>query len=569
MTPSETGGPERFRLLATFLAGRPVAVAAAPAGEAAYTDGDAVFVSAGRSRGHQRREVLVQCALLRAGSLDPRVVKGLRGRPRVARRYLALEGRRGLTELAHRVPLAAGLVPYGEATTATADESLALARGKAVIADSPEWFGVIEPARVLKSGSGPTARATDKDLQLDFDLLDQLEDEDDDEEAGNQERAGTSRILKFLENPLVNSEKLADFLRKLLGTSRAPGDSDAGAQMKVRAVRRGGTASADARPLPTAINFIVDGKPGAVSGIGGAWYPEWDCHANRYRAEWCRVLNFPLTTEADTSAADIPHDEELRRRLARVGLGPKVLRRRPDGDELDIDALLDLVVDVQSGHSPAENVYAESRKLARNLGVLILLDTSGSATDTDPDGLAVHEHHRRAAATLAAILEELGDRVAVYAFRSDSRHAVHLPAIKTFDQRFGAVERARLNQLRPDGYTRLGAGIRGAGRILEAEAGTPYRLLLVLSDALPYDHGYESRYAEADSRKAVDEIRAEGIACLCLSIGAATTDDTLERVFGPAGYANAATLSDLSPYMDELFSAALRELSAPKPQGSR
>ncbi|MFI5717536.1 nitric oxide reductase activation protein NorD [Nocardia sp. NPDC051750] len=568
MTTSETEGPERFRLLATFLAGRSVAVAAAPVGQAAHTDGNAVFVSAGCSRTRQRSEVLVQCALLRAGSLDQGVIKGLRGRPRIARRYLALEGRRGLTELARCVPSAAALGPYGEAQTATVDESLALARGKAVIADPPEWFGVIEPARLLKSGRGPSSRATDKDLRLEFDLLEQLEPErDDDDEDDEAEGTGTSRILKLFENPLVNSEKLADLLRKLLGTSRAPGESDAGAQMRVRAVRRGRMAGGDARPLPTAINVVVDGKPGAVTGVGGAWYPEWDVHDNRYRPEWCRVLDYPLRIAADTAAADIPHDEVLRRRLARVGLGPRVLRRRPDGDELDIDALLDLVVDVRSGYSPAENVYAETRTRARNLGVLILLDASGSATDTDSDGRAVHEHHRRAAAILAATLDELGDRVAVYAFRSDSRHAVHLPAIKTFDQRFGAVERARLNELQPSGYTRLGAGIRGAGRILDTEAGTPYRLLLVLSDALPYDHGYESRYAEADTRKAVDELRADGIACLCLSIGASTTTDTLGRVFGPAGYANATTLSGLSAQMDELFSAALRELSAPKPQG--
>ncbi|MFI6314551.1 nitric oxide reductase activation protein NorD [Nocardia fusca] len=565
MTSSGAEGPERFRLLATFLAGRSVAVAAAPAGQAAHTDGDTVFVSADRSPAHQRSEVLAQCALLRAGSLDPRLVKGLRGRPRVARRYLALEGRRGLTALAHGVPLAAALGPYGESRTATPDESLALAGGKAAIADPPEWFGAIEPARLLRSRGGPSARATDEDLRLEFDLLDQLGAED--EEGDNQEGHRAGRILKLFENPLVNSEKLADLLRKLLGTSRAPGDSDAGARMRVRAVRRGRMAGGDTRPLPTEIAFVVAGKPGAVTGVGGAWYPEWDVHDNRYRPDWCRVLDFPLTAAADTSAAGIPHDDVLRRRLARVGLGPEVLRRRPDGDELDIDALLDLVVDVRSGYSPAENVYAESRKLARNLGVLILLDVSGSATDTDPDGLAVHEHHRRAAATFAATLEELGDRVAVHAFRSDSRHAVHLPAIKTFDQRFGAIERARLEQLRPAGYTRLGAGIRGAGRILETRAGTPYRLLLVLSDALPYDHGYEGRYAEADTRKAVDELHAAGIACLCLSLGSATTPDTLGRLFGPAGYANAATLSGLSPHMDELFSAALRALSAPKPRG--
>lgn len=567
MTASGTEGPERFRFLATFLAGRSVVVAAAPAGAAACTDGNTVFVSAGSSRACQRSEVLAQCALLRAGSLESHLIKRLRGRPHLARRYLALEGRRALAELAHRVPLAAALAPFGDVRTGTPGESLALARSKAEIADPPVWFGVIEPARLLKPGSGPSARATDKDLRLEFDLLEQLEEGDGEDDEDDAAATGGGRILKLFENPLVNSEKLADLLRKLLGTSRTPGDGDAGTELRVRAVRRGRTAGGATRPLPTAINIVVDGKPGAVTGIGGAWYPEWDVHDNRYRPHWCRVLDFPLTFAADTAAAAVAYDEVLRRRLARVGLGPTVLRRRPEGDELDIDALLDLVVDVRSGYSPAEHVYAESRQLARNLGVLVLLDASGSATDTDPDGHAVHEHHRRAAALLAATLEELGDRVAVYAFRSDSRHAVHLPAVKTFDQRFGAVERARLGQLEPGGYTRLGAGIRGAGRILETEAGTPYRLLLVLSDALPYDHGYEGRYAEADTRKAVDELRADGIAVLCLSLGAATTTDTLGRIFGPAGYANAAALSDLSPRMDELFTAALRDLSAPRPGG--
>ena len=74
-----------------FLAGRSLDVAEAAAGEAAHTDGRFVFVSADRPDSEQRREVLVQGALLGAGSLEPRLVKALRGRPNVARRYLALE----------------------------------------------------------------------------------------------------------------------------------------------------------------------------------------------------------------------------------------------------------------------------------------------------------------------------------------------------------------------------------------------------------------------------------------------------------------------------------------------
>ena len=169
----------------------------------------------------------------------------------------------------------------------------------------------------------------------------------------------------------------------------------------------------------------------------------------------------------------------------------------------------------------------------------------------------------RAAATLAVTLEELGDRVAVYAFRSQGRHAVHLPAIKLFGQRFGAIGRARLKNLEPSGYTRLGAGIRGAGEILKAEAGTPNRLLVVLSDGFPYDDGYEGRYAEADAYRALEELLADGVACLCLSIGSSTNYEALARVFGSAGHASATTLAELSPRMDELFLSSLRELEAP------
>ena len=81
----------------------------------------------------------------------------------------------------------------------------------------------------------------------------------------------------------------------------------------------------------------------------------------------------------------------------------------------------------------------------------------------------------------------------------------------------------------------------------------------------PYDDGYEGRYAEADTCKALEELRTDGVACLCLSIGAANNSDALQRVFGSAGYASAPTLAELSHRMDELFLASLRELAAPKP----
>ncbi len=552
--------PDRFRLLATFVAGRPLAVGTARAGAPAHTDGRIVFVSPGGTVSEQRREVFVQAALVGAGSLARRWMRPLRGRPRLARRYLALEAHRVLAELAARIPLAAALAPTGGPSTATAEESLEAARSRRRVADPPPWFGAIRPSRLLEAPeAGPSARPTDADLRLRFRRTDASETGDDEDgEPGEK-----SRLLKLFESPLA-SDIVSDFFHKLLGSSRSPGAGAAGGGTAARSLRRVDAVGPSAAPLPVPIR-IVDATPGATAGVGGALYPEWDVHRQRYKAEHCRVIEFPLRSAPDVAAGGVARDEVLHRRLMRLGLGPRVVRRQPDGDDLDVEALTDLFIDLRAGYSPPEHVYLERRKLERNLGVLILLDASGSASDTDSGGLSVHEHQRRAAATLAVTLEELGDRVAVYGFRSHGRGSVHLLSLKRFAQRFGVGVRARLNQLRPAGYTRLGAGIRHAGRILAEEAGTPHRLLLVLSDGFPYDDGYESSYAEADGHKALEELRAGGVACLCLSIGGSRPADALRRVFGSANFACAPSLSDLSPRMDELFLSALHELAAPNP----
>lgn len=560
MTELGAADPGRLRYLATFIAKRPVDVSLAAAKDRAHTDGRNIFVSAAVPVDEQRREAVLQAALIGAGSLDPRLVKRLRARPSLARRYLTLEGQRVLAELAQHVSLAATLASGARPSTATAIESLDKARSRAGIADPPQWFGVIKPSRLLADPRISGMQAQDEDLGLRPSAA--SADATDDDETSRE-----SRLLKLFQTPVVNSQILSNLLHRLFGGAQSSdGDDTAGAELRIATVRQAHRGGPHARPLPAAIRFAADGTPAAVSGIRGTWHPEWDVHRHRYRPHWCRVIEFPVSAGAEVPDSALPHDDMLRRRLSRVGLGPKTLRARADGDELDIEALIAHSVDLRSGHSPPERVYVERRTVARNLGVLILLDASGSATDADPGGLAVHDHQRRAAATLASTLEDLGDRVAIYAFRSHGRDAVHLPAIKTFGQRFDASARARLDRLQPSNYTRLGAAIRGAGEIVKTDAGTPNRLLLVLSDGYPYDHGYEGRYAESDAARALEELRTDGVACLCLSIGAATADTgALERVFGSASYARAVSLATLSPRMDELFMSALRELAAPRP----
>jgi nitric oxide reductase NorD protein len=134
---------------------------------------------------------------------------------------------------------------------------------------------------------------------------------------------------------------------------------------------------------------------------------------------------------------------------------------------------------------------------------------------------------------------------------------VRLVQVKTFDQVTSGLTYERLGALTPGSYTRLGAAIRHSAHLLDTQAGTDHRLLLVLSDGFPYDDGYEGTYARADARRALAETRREGIGCLCLTLGASVGGHELRRVFGSSAHASAGCLDDLASDIGPLFRRAL------------
>ncbi len=149
-------------------------------------------------------------------------------------------------------------------------------------------------------------------------------------------------------------------------------------------IRRAQQVGTDVRPLPVRIRFTDNDKPGATLGVGGAHYPEWDVYNERYRPQWCRVIDYPMIAAADTGhAALAPRDDVLCRRLSRVSLGPKRLRGQPDGDDVDIEAVIDLCVDLRSGYSPLEHVYLQTPQ------------TRAQPRRSDPAGrLGIRHRHR-------------------------------------------------------------------------------------------------------------------------------------------------------------------------------
>lgn len=540
-------GLGRFKLIASAIAGRPVEVAAARPGERPWTDGVTVFADVDASPRDQLRSVAVQAALLAAGSLEPEIVRGLVRRPALARRYLAVEGQRALAGLEPLLPtVACSLIDRAVAARSESPAaSLAIAMGRETIADPPESFGAIRPRHVR---TAVEALARERAVQP------QLPRRERDDVLRELDDADETLVADLVSRPMGGGGPLGRLLGKLLRDARSAWGGPPGADLPTRWSRRGARV---AGTVALASAHASLSEHVAAMGHGGTTYPEWDVHRRRYRPDWCTVVeSMPKAEDAVPLAT--PETHALRRPLARVGMELERRRRQPQGDDIDIDAAVEARVESLAGSATREATYIESQRHRRDLAVLLLLDVSGSSGRPSATGATVHEHQRAAAAALTTALHDLGDRVALYAFRSHGRSAVHVTPVKRFGDELGAQVSRRLGGLVPGAYTRLGAAIRHGASVLDRDGGTSRRLLVVVSDGFAYDHGYEGRYGEADARRALAEARRRGMGCLCLSIGADTDVHALRRVFGTASHATIPRADELAAVVGPLFRSALR-----------
>jgi nitric oxide reductase activation protein len=348
----------------------------------------------------------------------------------------------------------------------------------------------------------------------------------------------------------------------------------------VRQLGEGGSPGADAPThrtrsgVPGGASFVFSTRQAGVidddaDAQPGTTYPEWDVHRRRYRPNWCTIQEVEPRPKADDTALGLSDAYGLRRPLARLGVGLDRCHRQVQGDDIDIDAAVEARVEVLAGSAPDEAVYLDSLRRRRDLAVLLLLDISGSVAEPGAQGQTVHEQQRAAAAAFTIALHDLGDRVALYAFHSHGRSAVTLIPVKRFDDAVDTLVMRRLRGLVPGAYSRLGAAIRHGAAVLEGHGGTSRRLLVVLSDGLAFDQGYERVYGAADARRALAEARRRGTGCLCLTIGASTDAEELRRVFGSAAHAAVPRLDQLNQMIGPLFRSALRSAEVRRQTSAR
>jgi nitric oxide reductase NorD protein len=278
----------------------------------------------------------------------------------------------------------------------------------------------------------------------------------------------------------------------------------------------------------------------APTAPGGIRYREWDEYGKRYRPEEVTV-RARVAAETDdgwalaTLRAHAPLVRQIRGRFAPLRAHRTRLRAQRVGDELDLDECVAALVEMRRGRVPSDRLHRVTKAARRTLAIMLLVDVSGSTKAQVADGRTVLDVERMTLLLASEALDELGDPYAVLAFSSSGRHDVQVDTVKAFTDHDPAIVRRRVSALAAARNTRLGAAVRHATALLNAQP-AERRLLLLLSDGQPNDvGGYQGSYAMADSRRAVHEARACGVHPFCLTVDR-EEQEYLPHLFGVNGY---------------------------------
>ena len=270
-------------------------------------------------------------------------------------------------------------------------------------------------------------------------------------------------------------------------------------------------------------------------------YDEWDGLIQDYRNQWCRVVEHtgPEGSESfveQTRSAYAGMIGMLRRYFE--GIRPVALRRvrrQSDGEEVDIEAAIESLVERQAQTAPSEDVYIRRDRRRRDVAVAFLVDLSGSTgRHLGLEGKRIIDVEKEGLVLLAEALEAVGDQYALYGYSGKSRREIQFLILKDFEERYGPAIWRRIDGLRPLVQNRDGAAIRHAVHRLSARAAR-VKLLVLLSDGRPLDDLYADEYALEDTKAALREAKAGGVHVFCITVDHEASG-YLARMYGDVSY---------------------------------
>jgi len=271
-------------------------------------------------------------------------------------------------------------------------------------------------------------------------------------------------------------------------------------------------------------------------------YSEWDYQIQLERPAWATVL------EKRAKSGDLQIIDDItaqyKREIHRMKFlldamqpqGVQRIRRLEDGDEIDINAAIESLIDIRLGNQPDPRIMMRSVRKTRDFSILVLLDLSESTNEKVQDQeYSVRELTQQACVLLADAISKVGDPFAIHGFCSDGRHDVEYYRFKDFDQHWDEGPKAKLAGMTGQLSTRMGTAIRHAGHHLQLQRSAK-KLLIVITDGEPADVDVrDPQYLRYDTKKAVEEVAKLGVTTYCMSLDP-RADNYVSRIFGQKNY---------------------------------
>ena len=298
-------------------------------------------------------------------------------------------------------------------------------------------------------------------------------------------------------------------------------------------------------------------ESGAEMEIGRFSYPEWDQRLERLRPDWCTVIEKMPAWQGITPS----------RRLDASGGAPSILalprarrfsrkrrlRRQWEGDDVDLNAAIEVLIDRRMCLRPEPRLFIRPGRDLTVSSVLVLLDLSESANDrTGEASHSLLDTEKQAALLLAGSTARDGDRIAIHGFSSNTRAEVYYYRLLEFGALPTAASRGMIASVQARYSTRMGAALRHATVQLQQETSSQ-RAILLVTDGAPSDIDvHEPNYLTEDARAAVLEARRTGVRAYCIAVDAAA-DNYVRHIFGWRNYCIAEDPSSLPTQLQRVY----------------
>ncbi|WP_161939949.1 nitric oxide reductase activation protein NorD [Dissulfuribacter thermophilus] len=280
-------------------------------------------------------------------------------------------------------------------------------------------------------------------------------------------------------------------------------------------------------------------------------YDEWDFRRQAYRKRWCTLREIQLT---ETTGDFV--DQTLKRYRGQISilkrqfemLRPQhcFLKRQSEGEEIDLDAVVEAYSDIHARCSPSEHLFIRQERKERDIAVTFLVDMSASTEGW------INRSIKEALILLCESLNVLEDQYAIYGFSGMRRTGCHFFRIKDFDEAYGHSVKAKISGITPRDYTRMGPAIRHVTKLFK-EVEARLKILVTLSDGKPEDYDeYKGPYAIEDTRKALLEAREQGIKPFCITIDK-EAKQYLPHMYGEVNYVLVKDVSHLHRRIAEIY----------------